>query len=592
MLDFIKNIFKYTEQKQTEGGWELLEDENENIDKKGLQVDLSEKDFDKIKKKSQKSTEKNNQNNSKKPLNVKEWNQAKKSEKASALLAESQIKNDIVSSNLEVNMEYLNQKFHIYESEQVIIRELNVAKKINSFVIFISGMIDNTTLNQFVIPQLMNENNFSHFSEGCPLDYISKNVISINEITKTNNFKDIISGILSGLTAFFIEECDSCLLIESRGYEKRSVESPVTESSIKGSHEGFTENLGTNLTLLRRIIKNENLTVKNIQLGTTNKSSCSLVYIKGITNTKLIKEVEKRINSVSADLALGNGFLEQYIEDRPYSIFPQILSTERPERTASFLMEGRVVVLTEGTPFSIAMPATFVDLIHTSEDFFLRWPYASFLRILRILALFISFILPGLYVALTLFHHEMIPTSLLMTIINTREEVPFPVVIEILVMEVAFELIREGGVRMPGVIGQTLGIVGALILGQAAVAAGLVSPILIIVVAMTGLSNFSIPNYLLAWALRVLRFAFILFGAVLGFYGISLGLAFVLAGLCNVKSFGVPILSPIAPKTKSSQDIFLRYPLWLKKSRPDYLNTNDKNRMSDNPRKWEGKKGD
>lgn len=249
-------------------------------------------------------------------------------------------------------------------------------------------------------------------------------------------------------------------------------------------------------------------------------------------------------------------------------------------------MEGQVVIIAEGSPFSIAVPVTFFRLFHTSEDTFVRWPAANFLRFIRLFGLFCATFLPGFYVALTLYHVEMLPTELLLSIARAKELVPFPTILEVLMMEVSFELIREGGIRVPSVIGQTLGIVGALILGQAAVAAGLVSPLLVIVVSITGLGSFAIPNYTLALSIRIERFLFIIAGAVLGFYGISLMAVMLAFFACSMKSFGVPYFAPVAPKTKVNPDVVTRHPIWSQKKRPDELNTPNRKRQGNNPKLW------
>ena len=447
-------------------------------------------------------------------------------------------------------------------------------------------MVDKNIINQFVLPQLMSSSNFDKLEGNCPIDYIEKNVISINNVEKLNCLNKVTQQVLKGRTALFIEGCRECLLIESKGYEKRGIEKPATETVIRGPQEGFTEDLRTNITLLRRNIKNEKFVTEILPVGNTSKNECAVMYLEGVASPEVVKEVKRRIAGLELDFIQGDGMLEQLIEDNPFSLFPQILSTERPDRASSFIMEGQVVIVTEGTPFALAVPVTLYKLLHTSEDYHLRWQYGTFLRLVRVLGLIISIFLPALYAGLTLYHQEMIPTELLVSITKARENVPFPVVLELLIMEVSFELIREGGIRVPGVIGQTLGIIGALILGQAAVAAGLVSPILIIIVAVTGLGSFSIPSYSLALGIRMMRFIFIVSASIAGFYSLSVAIIIFLGMLCNIKSFGVPFLSPIAPKTKINPDVVVRQPLWRQNNRPDYINSPDRKRAGDPTRKW------
>jgi spore germination protein KA len=305
------------------------------------------------------------------------------------------------------------------------------------------------------------------------------------------------------------------------------------------------------------------------------------MYIDGITNPELVKEVKRRIKSINIDFVTGDGMIEQFIEDKSFQIIPQVLNTERPDRAASFIMEGQVIIIGEGVPFVNVVPVTFFAMFHASEDSFLRWPFGTAIRLIRILGLFFATLLPSLYVSLILYHQEMIPTDLLVAFATARENVPFPTIIEVLILEISFELIREAGVRVPGIIGPTLGIIGALILGQAAVDANLVSPVLIIIVAVTGLGNFAIPSYSLAIGIRLIRFGLILAGAFLGFYGVAAVLFIVGCFVCNMKSFGVPFLSPISPVTKKNPDIIARAPNFKQKKRPDYLNTPNQKRTSD-----------
>lgn len=500
-------------------------------------------------------------------------------------------KRNVLTDELIVNIEYMKQRFNLPKNQDVIIREFIIGEKNDSCILFIAGMVDNNVINEFIIPPLINAVDIRDIAKESISDYILNNVISINQVVKTNNLDEITIKVLSGITALFIEGSDECLLIESRGFEKRSIDRPQTESVIRGSQEAFTEDLRTNLTLLRRAIKNENLIIEMTRVSKTNHASCAIAYLKDIASPELIKEVKRRVNNIDTDLILGAGMLEQLIEDNCFMLFPQLIDTERPDRAVSFLIEGKVLMIVDGTPFVMAAPITLFHLLHTSEDSLLRWEYGTFLRFIRYMGVLIALFLPGVYIALTLYHHEMIPTQLLISIVKTRQQVPFPAVMEMVMLEVAFELIREGGIRVPGVIGNTLGIVGALILGQAAVAAGLVSPILIIIAAVAGIGSFVIPNYSLSIGIRILRFIIILYGVVAGFFGISLAIVSISLIACNMKSFGVPFLSPIAPKTIGSHDLIIKYPVYMQRIRPDYFNNPDRSRQGPVARNWKNSKG-
>jgi spore germination protein KA len=321
-------------------------------------------------------------------------------------------------------------------------------------------------------------------------------------------------------------------------------------------------------------------------VGRRLRSDAALMYIKDLANPGLVAEVRRRLNSIEVDFVTDVGMLEQLIEDSPYNLNPQTLSTERPDRVAAALAEGRVAVLLSGSPFALVVPATMYSQLHTGEETYLRWQYGTFLRYVRTLSFYLALLLPGSYLAIVLYHQEMVPTELLLAIAGNRERVPFPTVVEMLLMEFAFELVREAGLRIPGIIGSTIGIVGALILGQAAVQANIVSPILVILVAVTGLASFSIPSHSLAFAVRIYRFVYIFMGTMLGFYGITIVLFVQILLTVNLKSFGVPYLSPAGPRTHPGRDVVTRLPIFLDRRRPDYLNPQDDIRSQGDPRGW------
>ncbi|MCX7920728.1 MAG: spore germination protein [Clostridia bacterium] len=500
---------------------------------------------------------------------------------------QNQASDNTVSTNIQQNMDYINQKFNAPDNKDIIIRQFTIAKRYKAFIAYLDGMVDRVTINHFILAALMeNDDKFTNGDESCQLEFILLNVLQTNQAKKLDTPRDVIYEILSGNTVLYVDGCDYYLVNETKGYDKRGVETPQVEGVVLGSQEAFNETLRTNITLIRKYIKNSNLTTEFIRVGIENQQLCAVLSINGLTNPAIVDEVKRRIKSIKSDAILGDGMLEQFIEDNPFSLVPTMLTTERPDRTASHLLEGKVAILVEGAPFCKIVPISLVSLIHSPEDAFMRWPYGTLLRFVRVFAIAISTLLPGLYVALTKFHQEMVPTDLLIAIAKAKENVPFPTVVEVILMELSFELIREAGIRIPGIIGNTLGIIGALILGQAAVQANIVSPVLIIVVAVTGLGNFAIPNYSLALSVRLARFFFIFLGALLGFYGITIGLALIWVSLFNIKSFGVPYFSPVAPKTSRSADLFIRYPVWNQEYRPDYVNALRKKRQTKISRKW------
>lgn len=590
----IKDFLSYKEPSNLDK-FELLEDETEGVDL--TTQDTTSKSMNQNIISNTKSTNKSRGKKSPRPMD--EWSAERKQESNTQQTSDSQqdlrsAQNNDISTDLNENRLRMEQEFNLPKNKDIIIRDIRIANRTDAFLIFVNGMVDNTTINDYILRPLLTENHFKSAEDECDVDYIIKNVLSVNQINKALTYDEVITQVLNGLTALFIQDCHEVVIIESRGFEKRSVEQPVTETVIIGPHEAFTENLRTNLTLVRKIVKNKELITEMLPIGKTNNSNCGVMYIDGIANTTIVDEVKRRIKSVDIDFIMGSGMLNQLIEDHPFAIFPQILTTERPDRTASFLMEGKVIFICDGTPYASAVPVTFFHMFHSSEDSFMRWQYGTFIRLIRVMAFFLTMLLPGFYIALTLYHPEMIPTELLLAIEMSRETVPFPVIVEILLMEIAFELIREAGIRVPDVIGQTLGIIGALILGQSAVAANLVSPILVIIVSITGLGNFAMPNYYLGVAIRILKFLFIFLGFFAGFYGISIGI-FIIGGMaCSMKCFGVPYFTPVAPKTKVNPDVMIRQPIWKQRMRPDSINSPNEKRAGNMVRGWidKNKKGD
>lgn len=371
----------------------------------------------------------------------------------------------------------------------------------------------------------------------------------------------------------FIDTLDNAFDIEVKGFKQRSVSTPNNELVVRGSQEAFNEVIRTNTSLLRRLVNNENLIIENIEVGKLSNTKCAVCYIKNIANNDLVSEVKYRLNNVKIDYLISSGQLEQLIEDNGKYSVPQMIATERPDKATNYLLEGRVVIIVNGSPYCLIAPATFIDFLSSPEDMNLKFQFSNLLKFVRILAFILTLLLPGIYVAITNFHQELLPTELLFAIVASRENVPFPVIFEILVMEISFELIREAGLRVPSPFGPTIGIVGALILGQAAVDASIVSPILIIVVAITGISSFAIPDFSLSFHARILRFIYIVLGYFIGFLGIAIGLFIHFAILSSLKSFGAPYLEPYIPATQTNNNGFFLPPSWKREKRPDFLNS-------------------
>ena len=500
------------------------------------------------------------------------------------------IKKEKISTDINENLKLIKQIFHLPENNDVIIREFNIQLNTSyrAFAVFMDGLVDKVTLHHSVFEPLMILSNINKTYKNTIniVDYLLDNLVIVNQVKKANIYGDAIDAIILGETAVFIENSQEILILETRGWKDRAVGEPIIEKTVRGPHEGFCENYKTNIGLIRKFLPNHNMVNDILYIGTEQKNHCGVLYIKNIVNPKLVNEVKRRLNNIKTDLVIGNCSLEQYIEDHPFMIFPQTMNTERPDRVASALVEGKVVIIISNSPNALIVPTNFWSLFHSSEDIYHRFPIASFLRMLRYFSALLTTFLPAMYISITNYHHELLPTDLLFAIAGAREKVPFPTIIEILILEISFELIREAGIRIPGVVGPTLGIIGALALGQAAVAASIVSPLLIIIVAITGIGSFAIPDYNLSFTFRLLRFAYIFAAVALGMFGISI-LAFIqLAFMCNMKSFGVPYLTPIAPWTKGMKDLIIRFPLWEQEKTPDETNAIKKKRQPEISRGW------
>lgn len=488
---------------------------------------------------------------------------------------EDTLKNKI-SKDIDINKKVMETAYDIPKNSDIVLREINITvkeKKLKAFVVFIDGMTNSANICNFILEPLMILSNIKIYDETKDISaYIYDRLIPYNQLEKSEDYADVIKNVNFGGCAVFIENLDHAFVADTKNWDHRGIESPKSETVIRGPQEAFNEQIRANTALVRKILKDKDLIIQAVTVGDRSHTPCVIMYIKDIVNDSLVHEVLKRVKSIKIDYIFDSGELEQLLEDNTFLAAPQIFTTERPDKVAMMLSKGNVAVLLDGSPQALVMPATITEFLHTTEDTNIRFPYVNFIRIIRILGIAIALLLPGLYIAITNFHQEMIPTNLLFAIEAARENVPFPSIIEILIMEFSFELIREAGLRVPGAIGSTIGIVGGLILGQAAVSANVVSPIMIIIVAITALGSFAVPNFSMSFSIRMMRFLYIILGAIAGFMGIALGLIFNAMILASSKSFGVPFLSPFAPVTNKSSDRLTRKPIWKQETRPDYLN--------------------
>lgn len=505
----------------------------------------------------------------------------------------NQEENKDITNDISQNLKYIESKYNTEINSDIMLRKFSLTAKnktFKAFLLYIDGMVNSDLINRFILNPLMLRNDSNTFDGNLkqetnspqPIEnisikkfnlesYIYSNLMPQNSLEKITNFKDTFSGVNSGNCILFVDTINVAFDIDVKGFKQRSVEAPNNEVIIKGSQEAFVENLRTNTSLLRRIINNENLIIENMVIGDISKTKLAICYMNNIANPKLVNEVKYRLNNLELDGIFSSGQLEQLIEDNDYYGIPSLISTERPDKSAIFLMQGRVVILMNGTPYATIAPAVLIDFLSSPEDSNLKVLFANFLKLLRLLAYFITLLAPAFFIAITGFHQELIPTELLLSILASRENVPFPIIFELLLMEISFELIRESSLRVPGPVGSTLGIVGTLILGDAAVSAHIVSPILIIVVAITGLSSFAIPDFSFSFHLRVYRFLFIFLGYISGFLGIGLGLFLYISMLCSIKSFGVNFTAPFSPYLGIGSNSYFIKPTWKQETRANYI---------------------
>ncbi|MDM5300471.1 spore germination protein [Bacillus subtilis] len=488
----------------------------------------------------------------------------------------------LISPSLEKNI--AEMKKEVGSSADVIIREIKIGEqeRVRLAVIYIAGLVDNNTLHESLIEPLVEDQSIQNSHA---IQQILEKTLPLGGVKADKDWDKLFSELMLGNALVFADDSEEALICSTQGGEQRSIQEPSTQVSFRGPRQGFTESLQTNISMVRRYIKNPNVWVEKMKIGSVTHTDVALMYIHGICEEKVLKEVRSRLKRIDIDSILESGYIEQLIEDETFTTFPTMYHTERPDVVAGNLLEGRFAILVDGTPFVLIAPALFVQFFQSVEDYYSRFDIATSIRILRVLVFFISLVAPAVYVAATTFHQEMIPTQLLVVIAAQREIVPFPAVVEALTMEIAFEILREAGVRLPRVVGSAVSIVGALVIGQAAVQAGIVSPAMVIIVALTAIASFATPAFAMAISARLIRFIFIMASAIIGFYGLILGIIIMIVHLCSLRSFGVPYMSPLAPySSQGVKDTLFRVPWWADEKRPESISKKDKVRQSKHQR--------
>jgi len=479
-----------------------------------------------------------------------------------------------IESNLNSNIQFIEQLLG-KSSDLVIHKFISAYKNTPVVIVYIDGLVEKAEVNEQILGSLMKDfRKYETFDQQLTKveDVFKYQLITITGINELSNWEEIILKIISGDTALFIDGTNTALLASTRAWESRGIQEPVNETSVRGPHEGFSETLRTNTALIRRKIRDPFLRLDLMYIGLRSQTEVVVSYIEGLTDPNIVAEAKRRLKNIDIDRVLSGAEIEQFIEDNSLTIFPQISDTERPDVVVSGLLDGQVALIVDNSPYVILLPFTLTLFLRSSDDYYERWYYGSIIRLLRYIAVFLVMAAPGLYISLISINPELLPTNLLISTAAALSGVPFPIIIELLLMEITLELLREAGVRLPKPIGQTISIVGALVLGEAAITAGIVSPLTVIVVAITAIASFAIPSYTFGTAVRLSRFPVTIISAIFGLFGWLLSLIFISIHLINLKSYNIPYLAPINPFIAADMDdSIVIAPTKIRKKRPIFL---------------------
>jgi len=472
---------------------------------------------------------------------------------------------------LGINNDFVIRRFHVFGRHPAV-------------MCYYANMVDQALINKDILKPFMYVP--SHLEgkdfglEQLP-EVLLNDAIYHSACKLERSIEALVNAILQGNTIVIVDGLEEAFLIDTRNIDKRSIDTPATEQVIRGPREGFIELLGTNISLLRYRLQTSDLRIRTMEIGRRTKSKVAVCYMEGITNPDLVAEVDKRLSKIDIDAVLDSGYLEQFIEDNHYSPFPQVQYMERPDKVAANLLEGRVAIMVDGSPMALVVPTVFNQFYQTVEDFTERFLLMSALRLARLIALMFSLVFPSLYVAIISFNPELIPTEFAVAVAGGRAGVPFPAIIEVLVIEISMEVLREATIRLPQQVGGALSIVGVLVVGQAAVSAGFASPITVVIIALTTIGSFATPAYNAALALRLLRFPLIIMAGIFGLYGVMIGLIVIANHILSLKSFGVPYMSPLVPGNfEGMKDTVIRAPFTWMRKRPSFLFPQDRTRLS------------
>ncbi|MCR2804941.1 spore germination protein [Paenibacillus soyae] len=485
-----------------------------------------------------------------------------------------------LSASVQANVHAVNARFGSSSDLVVRLFRSDAAPERVIALLYICGLVETDTINESIIAPMMAMELPPYAEEkgDLLLESMRACVVPVSSVKDVTTLEEALQYMTDGRCLLMADGSAMALLADVSGGNQRSVGIPQTQTVIRGPQRGFVEDVQTNVSLVRRIIRSSDLHVQTHKIGEQTHSNVAVLYLNGVVDPSIVKEVYRRLADIDIDGVLESGYIEEFIQDESFTMFPTMMNTERPDTVAASLLEGRVAILVDGSPIALIAPTTFFSFFDSPEDYYQRFDIATFIRMIRYVAYVISMVFPAFYIAITTFHQEMLPTTLLISLAAQREGVPFPGLVEALLMETTFEVLREAGLRMPRAIGPAISIVGALVLGQSAVQAGIVSAGMVIVVSFTAISNFVMPEFNMAGTSRTIRFGIMIMAGLFGFLGIFLSVLFIMVHLASLRSFGVPYMSPFAPKPKKAgiwRGVFIRKPWWSIVLRP--MDTNLRN---------------
>ena len=485
----------------------------------------------------------------------------------------------MISKDIRANERYIRELLADCGDIQIRKMRLGDERKVDCLMVYIEVATSNMMLEDSAIGKMVGH--FWEISPGEMQEFVEYNSLGIADVKKLTDMEQVFAGLLAGNAVFFMDGFDQAMKISSVGYPSMGVTEVEMEKVLRGSREGFSDSVKINSALIRKRLRDTRLKVVEFYIGERSHTMVQMVYMEDLVQEEFLEKVKERLGEFRIDGILDSGMLEQLTEEAWYSPFPQFQTTERPDRAAQELLNGKAVLLCDNSPVALVIPGAFNSFMESSEDWYNRFEMTSFLRVLRYLAMAVATLLPGLYLAVIRFHTQILPANLILSFAQAREGVPFSSVVELVFLELSFELIREAGVRIPGTLGNAIGIVGGLIIGQAAVEANLVSPVVVIIVALTALGSLAIPNEEFASAFRLLKYGFLFLGGYLGIFGIVLGLYLTAAHLAGLLSFGVPYLVPFVEKNGQAETggRILRQPFRKRKFRPLYARDDQKRRL-------------